>query len=181
MEVSLYGKISLLVWGGICLNKKAVRFIFILMLLLVLSACSAQRDTREDVFQYKDSYVGDNSAIGAIVTNLPFREYYKEFALETNEEPYGISIKYDTEAESPHLDDEAMKELALCNSAYLFTLVQNAEWVEYDYGTQQLKVNKDEVEEWYGENFSAIQDEKELRQILQKNLSDKEKIVEYFE
>lgn len=161
--------------------KKKVQGMMIMFILIVLAACSAGRDTRDDVFQYKDSYVGDNSAIGAIVTNLPFREYYKEFSLQTNEEPFGIVLKYDTEARSPKLTDEDMKELALCNSSYLFTLVQNAEWVEYDFGTQKLRVNKEELEDWYGKELHPIETEKELQQLLQEFLADKDAVVNYFE
>ncbi len=163
------------------MRGKAFYFIFTLFLLLVLTGCNNAADSGEDVFQYKDSLVGDNSAVGAIITQLPFKEYYQEFALETKEEPYGIILKYDIDAESPELNDENMKELALCNSTYLLALVKNAEWVQYDFGKQNLKVNKTELQKWYGKELSSITNEKELKELLQEYLSDKNEITQYFE
>lgn len=163
------------------MRGKAFYFIFIVFLLLIITGCNNSNDSGEDVFQYKDSLVGDNSAVGAIITQLPFKEYYKEFALETKEEPYGIILKYDIEAESPELNDENMKELALCNSTYFFALVKNVEWVTYDFGKKNLKVNKKELQEWYGKELSSISNEKELKSLLQAHLSDKNEITQYFE
>ncbi|MBB6445821.1 DUF4825 domain-containing protein [Bacillus benzoevorans] len=164
------------------MRGKAVYFCFTIFLLLIIAAgCSNNNDSSKDVFRYKDSVVGDNSAVGAIITQLPFNEYYQEFALETKEEPYGIVLKYDTEAESPALNDENMKELALCNSAYLFSLVKNVEWVQYDFGKQKLRVDKKELQEWYGEELSSMTNETDLKKLLQERLSDKNQITQYFE
>ena len=163
------------------MRGKALYFMFIVFLLLVITGCNNGNVSGEDVFLYKDSFVGDNSAVGAIITQLPFKEYYKEFALETKEEPYGILLDYDIDAESPELNDENMKELALCNSTYLFALVKNAEWFQYDFGKQNLKVNKRELEKWYGKELSSIPNEKELKSLLQTHLSDKNEITRYFE
>ncbi len=163
------------------MRGKPLYLIFIVFLLFVITGCNNGNDSGEDVFQYKDSLVGDNSAVGAIITQLPFKEYYKEFALETKEEPYGIIMKYVADAESPKLNDENMKELALCNSTYLLALVKNAEWVQYDFGEQLLKVNKKELQEWYGKELSSIPNEKELKSLLQAHLSDKNEITKYFE
>lgn len=166
---------------GFDMRRKVVYFCFTMFLLLAITGCSTSDDTSEDIFQYKDSLVGDNSAVGAIISQLPFEKYYQEFALKTKEEPYGILLKYDINAESPALNDENMKELALCNSAYLFTLVKNVEWVQYDFGNQKLKVNKKELQKWYGKELSSIPSEKDLKKLLQERLSDKNEITQYFE
>lgn len=163
------------------MRGKIVYFCFAMFLLLMITGCNTNKNSGEDIFQYKDSPVGDNSAVGAIIQQLPFNEYYEEFALETKKEPYGIIMKYDIDKESPELNDENMKELALCNSTYLFSLVKNAEWVQYDFGKEKLKVQKNELQDWYGKELSSITDESDLKTLLQEYLSDKEEINKYFE
>ena len=44
-----------------------------------------------------------------------------------------------------------------------------------------LKVNKKELQEWYGKELSSIPNEKELKSLLQAHLSDKNEITKYFE
>nr|WP_295971282.1 DUF4825 domain-containing protein [uncultured Bacillus sp.] len=163
------------------MKKKLSSFFSIVFLLLLLAGCGLNEDSGKDVFQYKGTLVGDNSSVGAIIKEIPFNEYFKEFSLQTKKEPYGIIVKYDIDQESPELNDENMKELALCNSTYLFALVQNAEWVQYEFGTQTLKVKKKDLQAWYDKDLSSINDEKDLKKLLQDYLSDKNEINRYFE
>ena len=66
---------------------------FSLLVLLLLSGCNSNdRNINNDIFQFKDSFVGDNSAVGNIVNQLPGAEKLNGFELKTNEEPYGIIL-----------------------------------------------------------------------------------------
>ncbi|MBK5480959.1 hypothetical protein JFV29_03270 [Peribacillus sp. TH16] len=47
-------------------------FFFSLLILLFLNGCNSN-NVNEDIFQFKDSYVGDNGAVGNIVMQLPYR------------------------------------------------------------------------------------------------------------
>ncbi|WP_430735723.1 DUF4825 domain-containing protein [Metabacillus halosaccharovorans] len=46
-------------------------FMFTALLLILISGCNA---SDEDIFQYKDSYVGDNNAVSHILSTLPSNE-----------------------------------------------------------------------------------------------------------
>ena len=47
-----------------------------------------------NLVKYKDSYVGDNNSEGNIIVKLPANEYNARFSLQTNKQPYGITINY---------------------------------------------------------------------------------------
>ena len=48
----------------------------------------------DKLLEFKDSYVGDNSAVGNIIYNLPGNVYFGGMTLQTNETPYEISMDY---------------------------------------------------------------------------------------
>lgn len=60
---------------------------------MIVSGCS--KVSEEDIFKYKNSYVGDNSAVGNIINQLQGAEHLEIFELETKEKPYGITLDYD--------------------------------------------------------------------------------------
>lgn len=47
-----------------------------------------------DLLKYKGSYVGNNSAVGSILSMLPGHDYMASFSLETEQKPYGIAVNY---------------------------------------------------------------------------------------
>ena len=162
--------------------KKLSRYFISILLLSFLAGCNSTNNKEGDIFQYNGTLVGDNSAVGGIITQLPFGdEYYKQFELQTKEEPYGITIKYNKEEKNPVLNDVDMKELAICNSTYIFALVDNAAWVKYDFGNPTLTVTKEELEAWYGKELSIYKNEKDIRELLQEHLSDKNNITQFFD
>lgn len=68
---------------------KTIRFLFFsLLILLLLNGCNSNNDNK-DIFEFKGSYIGDNSALGNIVRQLPNSEHFKGSELKTKEEPYG--------------------------------------------------------------------------------------------
>ena len=73
--------------GEIKLREMIKLLFFSLLVLLLLSGCNSNdRNINNDIFQFKDSFVGDNSAVGNIVNQLPGAEQLNGFELKTNEE-----------------------------------------------------------------------------------------------
>lgn len=64
----------------------------------------------------------------------------------------------------------------LYNATYLFTLIQNVDWVTFKFNHQEYKIDKQQLIEWYGEGFSKSQCEKDIQALIQKNWNDAEKI-----
>lgn len=152
---------------------KAIRFIsYSLLILLFLSACkSNDTNTNDDIFQYKNSFVGDNSAVGNIANQLPGSDQLNGLELQTNEEPYGIILNYDwIESEQEY------KETVVNNATFLFTLIQNADWITFHSALAEYTITKENLQDWYGKELSGFQNEDDLRELIQGSLDDENKM-----
>ncbi|MDX8044371.1 DUF4825 domain-containing protein [Gracilibacillus sp. S3-1-1] len=150
--------------------------LFSLLMMVLLSGCNADANNANvDLFQYKDSYVGDNSAVVNTVVQLQGADYFKGIELETKEEPYGIMVNYDWE--EAELND---KETVIYNASYLFTLIQNVDWVTFHFetidGMESYKIMRADLQEWYGVELSEIDNEDKLEQLIEEALEDDTKI-----
>lgn len=56
------------------MRKMVKVFLYSLLVLFFLSGCNSN-ETNDDIFQFKDSFVGDNNAIGNIANQLIGGEY----------------------------------------------------------------------------------------------------------
>lgn len=89
------------------------------------------------VLSYYNSYVGDISAIGNIIANLPGHEYINGFELQTTSTPYGITVNYTLfEAVNTYLEDgtiisNPLSEIPLKNALILFSLIQNVDLIHF--------------------------------------------------
>lgn len=165
--------------GG-CKMKNITRYILCpLLIMFFLIGCSSINDSKEDIFQYKGSYIGDNSAVGNVIRYLPGNEHFERFSLETKEKPYGMILEYeDTDAS---LTDDTSKETIINNATYIFALVQNAEWITFNFGDQKHTVTKQALQEWYGKELVEILNEESLRKLIQGHIQDQNKVNQFFE
>lgn len=73
--------------------------------------------------QYKGTYIGDNSKVRAIIDMIQYNKYVEQIELKTNNQPYGLKIKYNTL--------QLAKEDLEFNSIVLFSLIQNLDYIDY--------------------------------------------------
>ena len=155
--------------------KQMLKFLSLsLLVILIVSGCNTNNE-KEDIFKYKDSFVGDNSAVGNIVNQLQGAEHFKGFELETKDKPYGIILNYDWSD-----SEQNYKKTAIFNATFLFTLVQNAEWITFNFDNQQYKITKENLQNWYGEDFSELKNEDDLKALTQKHLENEDKVNQLF-
>ena len=99
-------------------------------------------DRAEALLGYKTPYIGNNSKVGGIISNMPLAQYFTGMELQTKKEPYGLTVNYDlTKAGSAIFDnsnDRALtdsrgwdpnahlKSQLYQNSAMLLSLIDNA-------------------------------------------------------
>lgn len=144
-----------------------------MLLVVILSGCNTKNE-EDGVFKYKDSYVGDNSAVGNILNRLQ-GEDLKGFELKTKEEPYGIIANYDwSESELNY------KKTAIYNATFLFVLIKNADWITFNFDNQEYKITKENLQNWYGENLGDLENENETEKLAQKYLEDENKVNQLF-
>ncbi|WP_186673825.1 DUF4825 domain-containing protein [Sporosarcina sp. BP05] len=155
--------------------RKIINFlIFLLLIMLFLSGCNTN-NKNGNLFQYKDSFVGDNSAVGNIANQLRSGENLEGFELKTKEKPYGIILNYDwLESEQNY------KETAIFNATFLFSLVQNVDWITFNFDNREYKITKGNLQEWYGKELSEFKNEDELRKYIQEYLKDENKVNQFF-
>ncbi|TWT08024.1 DUF4825 domain-containing protein [Planococcus sp. CPCC 101016] len=160
------------------MKRKLNLLFFSIAAMLFLNACSSSSNASDaDLFQYKGSYVGDNSAIVNTIIHLNGAKQFKSLELQTKEEPYGITVEYDM-SES-QIDKQ---QIAINNAAYLFTLIQNLDWVSFNFqmadGKDEIKITRKALEKWYEIELSEIKTEKDLKELIQDHFEDEQKAVQ---
>jgi hypothetical protein len=122
-----------------------------------------------DIFRYKGSYIGNNSAVGNIAYHLPQSKVFKQFTLETQKKPYGMTLEYGDAT-------GVIKNNVITTATYMFTLIKNAEWVTIVYPYGKYTLTREQLQQWYGKDLSEIINEKDLINLIQTNLKDKNKV-----
>lgn len=112
-----------------------------------------------DLLKYKGSYVGNNSAVGNILSVLPAHDYMAGFSLQTEKKPFGITVHYQSnQAGSTDYHDLWNKtrpdKLLERNAAVLFSLVQNVDVINFDVqgiGKETYTFTRTAVQTKYGD------------------------------
>lgn len=159
--------------GGMLVKKILKLSSFLLLITLIVSGCDSK--SGDDLFTYKDAYVGDNSAVGNIVSRLKNAEQFKRFELKTDEEPYGIILNYNLEE-----SEQDYKEIIIHNATFLFTLIQNVDWILFNFENEEYTITKEKLKNWYGEEFTGMQSEDEVKTFIQKHSDDENKVDQLF-
>jgi hypothetical protein len=118
-----------------------------------------------DLEKYKNSYVGDNTSVGNIVAKLPANEYNAGFSLQTNKEPYGITINYKVnqnlgeENYYKFWSDKKVNKFLEKNAVVLLSLIQNADVIEFNVdniGEKSYKYDRKSLEQKYGGDLKDL-------------------------
>ncbi|MGN0144666.1 MAG: DUF4825 domain-containing protein [Clostridium sp.] len=126
-------------------NFKKFAILSVIILSLGIVGCTKSTEQKEvpneskvnltTVLKYKDSYVGDNSAVSNIVNNLPANIYNEGIELQTASEPYEITIHYKSfEDISIKFEDDSLMSSSFPyvmknNALIILSLVPNADIV----------------------------------------------------
>lgn len=145
----------------------------ILTIFLTLVIGCSRLPEEFDWSDYKGTYVGNNSAVGAILNELPAHEYLEEFSLKTDQPPYEMTIRYknfqQTEAE---IDKEEARVVSAKtdlkgNAILLFALIENVDCIHFNLQNQEeTSFNREELTEEFGDLESIVQDESSMQQLF---------------
>lgn len=133
------------------------------------------------ILKYKDSYVGDSSAILNIVNNLPANIYNEGVELQTESKPYEITIRYKNfeditiRFEDDSVISSSFPYIMKNNALILLSLVQNADIVNFNIAdittityerTALVNAHKDD----FGNNLEEItKDKSSLENFIKTN------------
>ncbi|UNL86546.1 DUF4825 domain-containing protein [Priestia koreensis] len=160
------------------MKKLSVYVLTFVSAVLLASGCSQSEAAKSTVFEYKNSYIGDNSAVFNIAKQLKHGEELKTMALQTKKKPYGITLNY-KEIQADNLEKE-QKETALSNATYLFTLVKNADTVTFKFPDQDVMISRAKLEDWYNVTLQDYKKEEELQKLINKHLKSDTKMDSVF-
>lgn len=126
----------------------------------------------DNIIKYQSEYVGDNSNDGNLINDLPLSEY--GYVFEIDSENLGLIIDY-------HIIDWYIKEdlylqkSLIYNSVSIFALIENVEYIQYNFTGNSYRVNRETVENNYP-NYSKIIENNEIdKEEFNNNLESKMK------
>ena len=106
----------------------------------------------DNILKYQNKYVGNNSNTGNLISNLPLSEYGYVFEIDSNN--LGLTIDY--HITDWYINDEMYVERALVyNSVALFSLIENLQYVTYNFTGNSYTIKREKVQELYP-NYSNI-------------------------
>ena len=162
--------------------KILVPVIIIILLSLIGLGCGSSNKTSnqiDDLLKYKGSYVGDNSAVGNIIAMLPANVYNAGFSLQTNKEPYEITINYKAnknlgeENYNNFWNSKKPNEFLEKDAVVLLSLIPNADIVEFNVdnvGEKSYKyARKDLVQKYGGDLKDLFKDKTSFKNFLYNN------------
>ena len=152
-------------------SKKVKGLLLIIVAIIVIVGCvnvtgmedksPVSKVNTERLLECKDSYVGDNSKVHSIISNLPANEYSKGLELQTEKKPYGINVKYnnfgnmEVKFQDGTLISDSFGQVVKKNAMVLFSLVKNVDVItftidndlEYTYKRDELGKNNNELQD----------------------------------
>lgn len=129
-----------------------------LLLLLPIASDKPSIDSAAnnatDIFELKGTYIGDASKVTTIVEYTLPDGMYDGIKLETKQEPYGVIVP---------LKENLQKSSQLYVAMYVFTLIQNADFIQFDMPEGSERLEKGLLAELYEVAFTDIESEFKLK------------------
>ncbi|MEI5906788.1 DUF4825 domain-containing protein [Bacillus spongiae] len=150
---------------------------YLFSLIIVLSGCSQpMNNSNIELFDYKESYIGDNSAVGAIIAKLPAGKSLYNYSLETDEKPFGLAIQY----KDSSLNEVDMNETIMYNATFLYALIQNVDRIQFDFQHRVYVVYREDLQKWYSKDLREFETEQKLKEFISEYIRNTEKVEEFF-
>lgn len=129
----------------------------------------------DNILKYQNKHVGDNSNTGNLISNLPLSEYGYVFEIDSNN--LGVTIDY--HITDWYINDEMYLEKSLIyNSVSIFTLIENVEYIEYNFSGSSYKITRQAVEANYPNYFAIVLngkiDKEKFNQYVENKMNDNE-------
>lgn len=136
----------------------------------------------EKLLQYRTEYVGDNSKVGGIVSELEYPEGvgYNFFQLFTGSPPLSITVRLDADTDTRNFYTGAVNQGTFQkNATILFALVGNVEYVsfELDDGVNEPYLMQ-YTRQWAEDNFNSLWEQSASLQAFERLLYRIERMSE---
>ena len=135
----------------------------------------------DNIIRYQSKYVGDNSNTGNLINNLPLSEY--GYTFEIDSENLGVTVNY-------HVTDWYIKDYLylqkslIYNSVSIFALIENVEYIEFNFTGNSYRVTRDIVRNNYPGYYKIVNNnginKDEFNDKLESKIKDNEFIENTF-
>lgn len=129
----------------------------------------------DNISKYQNKYIGNNSNVGNLINNLPLSEYGYVFEIDSNN--LGLTIDY-------HItdwyinDDLYMQKSLIYNSVSIFSLIENVEYIEFNFSGSSYKITRKAIEDNYPNYSEIVQNEninkEKFNQYVENKMNDNE-------
>lgn len=129
----------------------------------------------ENIIKYQNKYIGNNSNTGNLIYNLPLYEYGYVFEIDTDN--LGLTIDY--HITDWYINDNLYVQKSLIyNSVSIFSLIENVEYITYNFTGNSYKVTREIIENNYPEYNKVIQNnninKENFNKYVEKKMNDSE-------
>ena len=122
----------------------------------------------DNIINYKNKYIGNNSNTGNLLSDLPLSEY--GFVFEIDSSNCGLTVDYHTTAWYQN-ENQYISKALIYNSISIFLLIDNVNDITFNFSGESYRIEKTTVEEKYP-NYSEVLLDGEI---------DKDRFNEYVE
>lgn len=120
---------------------------------------SAETHHFKKVLAYENEYMGNNSNITNLFNNLPLSNH-RDF-VELEPDTFTLVVNYNAS-----VDDKTI----IYNTTVAFVLIKNLEVIEMRFSDQSFVVTRENVEQWFGDDFDSLKDPEVFNEKVQKPL-----------
>lgn len=134
----------------------------------------------DKIINYSNKYVGNNSNDGNLISHLPLSEYGYTFEIDSKN--FGLTINYKTDINS--IDELYLKKSLIYNSVSIFALIQNVEYLKFNFGETSYNIDRQKIKETYP-NYQEIVKENDINKdnfnkYLEEMMKDDKFVVKTF-
>ncbi len=147
---------------------------------LPLTPFNRKKSGIDNIIQYKNKYVGNNSNDSNLIEKLPLSEY--GYVIEIDSENLGLTIDY-------HVTDwyinenQYLEKSLLYNATSIFLLIDNVQEITFHFSGKSYQVTRKQIEEYYP-NYKEIAgneiDKEKFNQYVENKMKDEEFIQKVF-
>ena len=123
-----------------------------------------------NIKKYKNPYIGNNSNIGNLLSNLPLNEFGYVFKIDSKN--LGLTINYNTT--DWYNDNMYIKKSLIYNSVSIFSLIDNVQSIQYNFSGSTYTTTRKMIEENYPHFEQVKENEKNFNKYLENKMNDDE-------
>lgn len=148
---------------------------------LPISPFNRTKSGIDTIRQYQNDYIGNNSNDGSLIYHLPLSEYGYVFKIDS--ENLGLIIDYHT-TDWYSNENLYIEKSLIYNSVSIFSLIENAKYITYNFSGNSYTITKETVENNYP-NYKEI-DQPEINpdlfnQYLESKMNDSDFVSAHFD